>query len=294
MSIATVSELCKKGIIKPPSYVKEPQYEVIMGSFSYGVSTDTSDVDIYGYCIPDKHTVFPHLGGEIFGFGRQLKRFNQWQQHHVNYNKKEYDFQIFNIVKYFQLCMDNNPNIVDSLYVPPHCIVHSSIIGDMIRDERKVFLHKGAYHKFRGYAYSQLHKCKNKNPEGKRKEIIKKFGYDVKFLYHVARLSDECEQILETGTLNLQRSREYLKAIRRGEVPIEEVEKLFYEKEKGLEKLYHESNAIPNSPDEMKIKKLLLNCLEERFGNLEKCIIIQDKAEVLLREIKEKIILNGY
>jgi hypothetical protein len=47
-------------------------YETITGSYSYGVSTDTSDFDTVGVCIPYKDTNFPHLSGEIFGFGRLL------------------------------------------------------------------------------------------------------------------------------------------------------------------------------------------------------------------------------
>jgi predicted nucleotidyltransferase len=290
MSVKTVAELSKKGIIKPPSYAKSTHYETIMGSFSYGVSSDSSDIDIYGFCIPPKEDVFPHLKGEIIGFGRQINRFEQWQQHHVVYEKKQYDFHVYNIVKYFSLCMENNPNMVDSLYTPPHCIVNSSKIGDMVRDERKIFLHKGSYHKFKGYAFSQLHKAKNKNPESKRREIIKKYGYDVKFAYHVVRLADECEQILTTGTLDLGRAREHLKAIRRGEVPLEQIDEWFAEKEHSLEKLYHECNILPYSPDEFKIKNLLLHCLEEHYGKLENCIIIPSKAENVLKKIKEDII----
>lgn len=293
MSIQTIAELSKKGIISPPSYVKATHYETIMGSFAYGVSSDTSDIDIYGFCIPTKEIVFPHLKGEIIGFGRQIKRFEQWQQHHVSFNAKQYDFQIFSIVKFFFLCMENNPNMIDSLFTPPHCIINSSKIGDLVRDERLIFLHKGCYHKFKGYAYSQLHKAKNKNPEGKRKEIIKEFGYDVKFLYHVVRLADECEQLLETGTLDLGRAREHLKAIRRGEVSLDDIDKWFAEKELHLEKLYHNSK-LPYSPDETKIKQLLLNCLEECYGNIDNCAIIPDKAESVLKRIKHDIEKSGY
>ncbi len=294
MSIKTVAELSKKGIIKPPSYAKATHYETIMGSFSYGVSSDSSDIDIYGFCIPSKEEVFPHLKGEIVGFGRQIKRFEQWQQHHVIHEKKSYDFQIFNIIKYFYLCMENNPNMIDSLYTPPHCIVNSSKIGDMVRDERSIFLHKGCYHKFKGYAFSQLHKARNKNPEGKRKEIIKEFGYDVKFAYHVVRLADECEQILETGTIDLGRAREHLKAIRRGEVPLVDIEKWFIEKERHLEKLYNSCKILPYSPDESKIKRLLLNCLEECYESLENCIVTPSAAEEVLKRIKNDIEKSGY
>ena len=51
------------GIQVPPFVAEQTQLEVIMGSFAYGVDSDTSDLDIYGFCIPNKHIIFPHLTG---------------------------------------------------------------------------------------------------------------------------------------------------------------------------------------------------------------------------------------
>lgn len=157
--------LSERGLIRPPSYAKDTQYEVITGSIAYGTSSDMSDCDIVGFCIPSKEVVFPHLGGEIFGFGNQIKRFDQYQQHHVTDKEadREYDLTVYNIVKFFQLCMDNNPNMVDTLFVPARCIIHSTKIGNMVRDARKDFLHKGCWQKFKGYAYQSINKSKKSN-----------------------------------------------------------------------------------------------------------------------------------
>lgn len=75
-------DLEKKGLITPPPWlIDNTHYLTIMGSYAYGVSSDTSDMDIYGWTIPVKTTIFPHLAGEIQGFGKQKKRFDQYQQH---------------------------------------------------------------------------------------------------------------------------------------------------------------------------------------------------------------------
>jgi len=265
-----------------------------MGSIAYGVSSDNSDLDIYGFCIPPKEIIFPHLAGEILGFGKQKQRFEQYQQHGVE-NKtacggkgQEYDITVYNIVKYFQLCMDNNPNMIDSLFTPENCIIHRTNISDMVHDNRRLFLHKGSWHKFKGYAYSQVHKMSNKNPEGKRKELVEKYGYDVKFAYHVVRLLNEIEQILTEEDLDLQRNREQLKSIRRGEWTEEEVREYFARKERELETAYLNSK-LPHSPDEDKIKALLLACLEEHYGSLDQCIVVQDRTIEVLREIQESL-----
>lgn len=275
-------------------YVSETHYETIMGSEAYGVSNNSSDVDIYSFTIPPKDIVFPHLRGEIEGFSTSGERFEQFQQHHVMYNEKEYDLNCFNIVKYFRLCRENNPNMIDSMWTPQRCVIHISKVGELVRANRKLFLSKQAFHKFRGYAFAQLNKAKNKKPTGKRVETIEKFGWDVKFGYHIVRLSDEAEQILQFGELNLERNKEMMKAIRAGLMSLEEVIEWFSMKEKHLENLYH-SSSLPEYPDEEKLKNLLLNCLEEFYGTLDKMINRSDnKHESVIMEIKNLIYKAGF
>lgn len=121
-----------------------------------------------------------------------------------------------------------------------------------------------------------------------RKDDIRKNGYSTKFAYQTIRLVNNAEQILLEGDLDLTRDREQLKSIRRGEWKEEDIRNWFTEKEKSLEKVYLESK-IQHSPDEQKIKELLLNCLETHYGNLDKCVIVVDKASQALNDIKKII-----
>jgi len=53
--MSTLQRLTDRGLIKPPRWLPgNVQYETIMGSVAYGVSSDTSDVDVYGWAIPQK------------------------------------------------------------------------------------------------------------------------------------------------------------------------------------------------------------------------------------------------
>lgn len=287
---SVVKTITEQKLIRPPLFVTENlAYETVMGSTAYGCSSNDSDIDIYGFCIPDKELIFPHLSGNIEGFGNQIQRFQQFQQHHIKSmcGQKEYDVQIFSIVKYFQLLMDNNPNILDSIYTPDRCVLHSSEVGKLVRDNRSMFLHKGSWQKFKGYAFSQLAKIGAKanaaNP--KRQASIVEFGYDVKFSYHVIRLLDECEQILATGTLDLERNREQLKAIRRGDWTLDQVQGYFDMKEPELEKLYRTS-TLQYSPDEKQIKALLMQCLEIHFGSLSGVIQKENRTSDMITEIE--------
>lgn len=318
-------------------------YETIMGSVAYGVSSDTSDMDIYGFAIPPKEMIFHHLAGKIQGFGKNVPSFDNYQQHGIKDidalggKGRVYDLNIYSIVRYFQLVMENNPNMIDSLFTPESCVLHITRIGQIVRDNRRIFLHKGCWHTFKGYAYSQLHKASSKEivknardarefedkynlphdtkiedldkliQQGlvvqddelvnyklclkngsKRFYNVKSTGLETKFLYHVVRLLYEVEMILAEQDLDLQRNREHLKSIRRGEISEQEIRDWASAKEKSLEKLYSDS-SLPQVPDEDKIKLVLINCLEEHYGNLNNCIVIQDKYLKCLREIQEKI-----
>lgn len=298
-----IQQLTKKKLINPPKFLSTAvQLEVVMGSVAYGVSNDNSDMDIYGFCIPDMSSVFPHTKGEINGFGKQIQRFEQYQQHHIidkdalGGKGQDYDFAIYGIVKYFQLCMENNPNMIDSLFVPRRCVLYSTQVGEMVRENRQMFLHKGAWHKFKGYAYSQLHKARNSVPQAgtKRHEDWLKHGYSTKFAYHVVRLIDEVEQILTERDIDLTRNREQLKSIRRGEWSIDQLTEYFESKEKSLEKMYTDSK-LQHKPNEKFIKNLLLDCLEHHYGSLDGCINVTEseglKAVRKLEQIQD--IING-
>jgi predicted nucleotidyltransferase len=293
--MSTLERLSDRGLIKPPRWLPgSVQYETIMGSVAYGVSSETSDVDVYGWAIPQKDDIFPHLRGEVLGFGTPKARFQQYQEHHVHDadalggRGRTYDLTIYGIVKFFNLAMHNNPNIIDSLFTPVNCILHSTRVGDIVRENRKLFLHKGAWSKFKNYAYAQLHKLSTKVPQGKRADLVIEHGHDTKFAYHVVRLILEVEQILVEGDVELQRNNEQLKAIRRGDWTEDYLREWFSQKQTELERVYSESK-LRQSPDESRIRSLLLSCLEDHYGSLESCVIDPDRAVAALKNVQAEL-----
>lgn len=294
---SVVSKLTKAGSITPPSWMEHNvHYETIMGSIAYGVSNDDSDFDIYGFCIPPKNDIFPHLNGYILNFGTQYKPFEQYQKHHImdpngltanNGDIRQYDLTIYSITKYFDLIMGCNPNMIDSIFTPQRCVLHATKIAQMVRENRKIFLNKSAWHTFKGYAFSQMKKIKDKtnssNP--KRAATIEEFGYDIKFAYHVVRLLNEVEQILLEHDLDLERNREQLKSIRRGEWTLEQIETYFESKERSLEDLYTKSD-LRLKPDEDAVRQLLIDCLEEHYDNISDAVKITGHAERALLDIQ--------
>ena len=181
--------------------------------------------------------------------------------------------------------MENNPNMVDALFVPRRCVLYSTEVGELVRENRRLFVSKACWPKFKGYAYSQLHKMRTKKPKGKRTAIIEEHGFDVKFAYHVVRLINEVEQLLTTGDLDLESGREQLKAVRRGDWTPEQVTEYFERKEKDLESAFL-SSKLPYSADEDAIRALLLKCLEHHYGTIGAALPKDTGAVSALREIQ--------
>lgn len=278
-----LDRLRKKGLISPPSFVlSNCQFLTIIGSVAYGVADTAvkiklSDNDVYGFCIPPKDYMFVQLRGEIPGFGTRGPSFDEYIKHGVvdpdgnGGTGQEWDFTIFNIIKYFDLCMDGNPNMIDTLFTREEHVLHCTTIGRMFRDNRKLFISKRIWNTFRGYSMGQMKKMTDRTAKGARVEIINKFGYDVKFAYNIIRGFDEVHQLMETGEMDIQRAKEVMKSIRRGEWKIEEVVDFAKKKCAELDVAYTNCK-LPEHPPELEIKQLLIQCLEEHYGSLSSVI----------------------
>ena len=140
-----------------------------------------------------------------------------------------------------------------------------------------------------GYAFGEFKKIRSQTREGKRVESIEKFGYDVKNAYHVVRLVQQAEMVLNHHDLDLEENRELLKSVRRGEWTLAELTTWFKNRQIQLDGLYI-SSSLRLMPETDKIKKLLFLCLEAKFGSLSAYFNIEgsDKiAQDKLARIKE-------
>ena len=244
-------------------------YLTTMGSHVFGTSNNDSDYDFYGFIFAPIELTFPHTQGEILGFGRNIQRFEQVQYDHLPFKNTTTDITIYNIVKYFHLVMMGNPNMVDSLFVPEECIVFQDRVASMVRNNRRIFLSQKSLHTFKGMMMAHLSRLKSNHTKEGRLDLERKYGYDVKDGYHSLRMMLELEQILYTGDLDLRSHSNILNQVRNGEIEkdwlINECEMKLWLFERNQDKF-----VVPHSPDEDKIKRLLVNCLEEHFGNLSK------------------------
>jgi predicted nucleotidyltransferase len=134
----------------------------ITGSHLYGTSLPESDRDVRGIFIPTEEF--------YLGF---LEKVEQVESH-------EPDETYWEISKFFKLCLDNNPNILELLFIPDSFVLETTPEWQEIIKYRDMFLSTKCKHTFSGYAVSQLHRIKQHrewllNPPKKQPER-KDFG----------------------------------------------------------------------------------------------------------------------
>ena len=254
-----------------PNFISDESVSMltVMGSRAYGTETPESDWDFYGVLVPPVDVVFPHLKGRITGFGKQVQEFNQSQGQHLENEGGEFDVTIYNITRYFQLCMDGNPNMIDSLFTGDSSLVKCDNVGKIIRENRQLFLSQKCYHTFKGMAFSHMCRLNNRERIGKRAELINQYGYDVKDASHIIRLVEELKMILTQGDLDLKANSTLSLGVKQGLWKKEEVVKHFEQSMEMLDAMVESQNvSVPYSPDEGAIKRALEFCLEEKYGNL--------------------------
>lgn len=114
-------------------------FEATTGSQLYGTSTPESDYDSRGVCVPPLEvSIDPFM------------KFN------VKDSFDGEDRSIYDLGKFFNLCADNNPNVLEMLFIPEKFVVYKTNLWDKVVENRHLFLSKNVKHRFLGYAISQL------------------------------------------------------------------------------------------------------------------------------------------
>jgi uncharacterized protein len=221
------------------------------GSFAYGTNTENSDKDFKGVCIPP---IDYYLGLESFN------EYNTSGGKNFKNTKDDVDVNIIHINKFVRDAMQGVPNNIEILFVKQRDFLKVTDLGQILLNNRHLFLSKAIKNKFGGYAFSQIQKLKNKNSNGTgRQDLIEQFGYDTKFFMHSVRLLTSAIEILNTGDFSTYRTnRQELLDCRNGKYSFEEALRLV-EHYDDLLKTAVEKSPLPKTPDYHKINKLLIS-----------------------------------
>lgn len=133
------------------------------------------------------------------------------------------DRNLYALRKFLSLAASGNPSIQLVLYGP---ILHATPLGESLRDLAPAFVGKHLIPKYRGYMKAQ--KDRLLGLRGGRHGAFRETeaGFDTKYAMHAARLGAQGLELLDTGKLVLPIGGpvgDWLRAVRRGEVPLQEV-----------------------------------------------------------------------
>lgn len=224
-------------------------YRCRHGSHAYGTNIPGSDEDFKGVAVSPL----------VYYFGA-TKKFEQ----HEKYVSKGHDCDetIYDVRKFINLARQCNPSILEVLYCDEEDILFSSYEGQMLRNNRDIFLSKAAKHRFTGFAISQLKRIRNGREEGEEKLSPKNCKHGM----HLVRLLRMGIEILKGEGVQVRRkdAKELLE-IRNGEWTHEDLIKFADSKIAEIDELYSRS-SLPHSPDEDRIDVLCMDIIWSFHG----------------------------
>jgi uncharacterized protein len=116
--------------------------DAISGSHAYGLNTETSDEDHRG--------VFVQPQRSFYGLNR-IEQLSDEKQ----------DITFFELGRFVELLIKNNPNMLELLVTPPDCVRYRHPLMDLL--PLRLFLSKRCFEAFGGYAATQIKKARGLN-----------------------------------------------------------------------------------------------------------------------------------
>jgi predicted nucleotidyltransferase len=152
---------------------KHTIFLAVTGSHAYGMARPESDVDIRGAAITprDVRDSFTKNFAQFLA----AKQIGPWGPVSVQALEEmashptagpgyklhgEIDLCIFALTKLVKLAANNNPNVLELLFLDERDIIHTSPAWETLRENADSFLSKKCKHTYTGYAMSQLKRIK--------------------------------------------------------------------------------------------------------------------------------------
>lgn len=206
-------------------------YRCVIGSQAYGLAEAESDVDRRGIYLPTAD-----LHWSLYGVPEQLE----------NHETQE---AYWELQKFLILALKANPNVLECLYTP--LIEKATPLAEELLGMKSIFLSRLVYQTYNGYVMSQFKKMQSDlRNHGKVKW---------KHVMHLIRLLLSGIVVLREGFVAVQVDihRDRLLAIRRGEVPWEEVEKWRLTLHREFNATF-ETTKLPERPDYARANAFLI------------------------------------
>jgi hypothetical protein len=136
---------------------------------------------------------------------------------------------LYSLRRFVRLAASGNQSILMCFWAP---VISVTEDGLELRALGDAFVGRHVVPRYRGYMQAQAERLvgirgsgHGKRGSGQRQELVNEHGYDTKFAMHCARLGFQGLELLSSGRLQLPiegEPAEWLRAVRRGEVPFAE------------------------------------------------------------------------
>lgn len=212
-------------------------YRCVVGSRAYALDDEDSDTDRRGVYLPpgEHHWSLAGVPGHIENLGTE---------------EVYWEFQ-----KFLTLALKANPTILECLYTP--LIEHASPVAQEMLAMRDGFLSRMAYQTYGGYVSSQFNKLQS--------DLRNNGTVKWKHVMHLIRLLLSGVTVLREGfvPVRVEEHRERLLAIKRGEMPFEEVERWRLALHKEFDEAA-QTTKLPERPDYERANALLIKARRSR------------------------------
>ena len=162
-------------------------YEIIAGSFAYGVNTEDSDYDIVSIFM-DKHSdLYPQNYGMVLGFDTEMGRLEnkelKGEKNRIMHKGVEVEGEWRALTRFMYLAASKgSPNLTEILFVRKQCVKYIHPAFQIIKDNASKFISMRNFHAFKGYTHSQFQRIKNnvvrgKTDNPKRQFMLDEYGY---------------------------------------------------------------------------------------------------------------------
>ena len=214
----------------PASLQRFVQFRCIVGSKAYGLDHEASDVDRRGFYLPPAD-----LHWALAGVPEQLES-----------DKEECYWEI---EKFIRLGLKANPNILECMYSP--LVETCTPLAHELIEMRGMFLSRHIHRTYNSYVLSQFKKLEQ--------DLRNEHALRWKHVMHLIRLLLSGVVVLRHGfvPLRVDEHRERLLAIRRGEVPWDEVEAWRLRLHRELDDALG-ATSLPEHPDYSRANDFLL------------------------------------
>jgi len=212
--------------------LEPPEYVTGLARVPAGLHAETSRVPFEQY---QRHTVWDNPGGLANRSGAG-----------------DLDVVIYSARKWARLALAGNPTVLLLLFVPDEEVVYRNDAGAELCANAERFVSRLAAQRFLGYLVAQRTAMTGETgAHTNRPELFPAHGYDTKYAMHALRLGLQGVELLTTGRITLpvpEPSRELLRTVRRGELPLPAVLDLIGDAERQLVSL-QSAPAVREEPD---------------------------------------------